>query len=355
MKQDALFEKQETKVPAARLAPFSEEQQSIIRTALEREDILSGQFWGELRVFLAVAKGKSFNRAAEILNTSQPTVSRQVKRLQDLMGSQLFIPTQHGVTLTPKGQELASALSSLDHALFSLTNDLKAEKQDTEGVVRVSITDGLNTFFVAPALRNFAAKFPKIQCHLKSPLNVLSLRENQTDLMIGFVPVDAADVTTKKLGCLHFIPVASRQYTREHGLPTRKNISRHFFVQSEMYAAKTGLWDNWKRIVASGQIAHYCDNSFSYGMLVKAGIGIGLLGSYTTIEPDAIPLELMPPVSVPLYALALTDRLNSRPVRAAFDWLSDIFGNDNPWFNEEFKLNHPPSDYDAGFKLLFNL
>ena len=120
------------------LAPFTEDQQSLTRKSLEHEQILSGQFWGELRVFLAVAKAKSFNRAAEILNTSQPTVSRQVKRLQDLMGSQLFVPTQLGVTLTPQGQELASELAKLDHALFSLTNGLRAENQDTEGVVRIS-------------------------------------------------------------------------------------------------------------------------------------------------------------------------------------------------------------------------
>jgi DNA-binding transcriptional LysR family regulator len=355
MKHDALLEGRRTKAPGVMLAPFRGKQSSIVRTALEREDILSGQFWGELRVFLAVAKGKSFNRAAEILNTSQPTVSRQVKRLQDLIGSQLFIPTQNGVKLTPKGQELATALSGLDHALFALTNDLRAEKQDAEGVVRVSIMDGLNIVFVAPALEKFASRFPKIQCHLKSPTNVISLREGQIDLMIGFVPTDAADITAKRLGSLHFIPVASRQYTRKHGLPTRKNLARHCFVQSEMYAAKSGLWNNWNRIVASGRIAHYCDNSLAYGMMVKAGIGIGLVGSYATIEPDALPLELIPPVSLPLYALALTERLKSRPVRAAFDWLCNVFGSGNPWFNEEFKLNNPPSEYDAGFKLLFNL
>jgi DNA-binding transcriptional LysR family regulator len=336
-------------------APFSEEQESITRTSLEHEQILSGQFWGELRVFLAVAKGKSFNRAAEILHTSQPTVSRQVKRLQDLMGSQLFVPTQHGVKLTPKGQELATQLSKLDHSLFSLTNDLRAEKQETEGVVRISITDGLNACFVAPALRQFNAQYPKLQCHLKSPLNMISLRENQTDLMIGFMPVRGTDIVARKLGCMHFIPIASKSYIQEHGLPTRSNLSRHLFLQSEMYAAATGMWNEWKRIVAAGRVAHYCDNSFAYGMLVKAGLGIGLLGSYTVLEPASVPLELMEPVAVPLYAIALTDRLNSRPVRAAFDWLCGIFGNDNPWFSEEFKLDNGPSEYDAGFKALFNL
>ncbi len=343
------------KMHGIQLAPFTEDQRSIARKSLEQEQILSGQFWGELRVFLAVAKARSFNRAAEILNTSQPTVSRQVKRLQDLMGSQLFVPTHEGVTLTPQGQELANELSKLDHALFSLTNGLRAENQDTEGVVRISITDGLNTFFVAPALRQFFSQYPKVQCHLKSPLNVISLRENQTDLMIGFVPVSGVDVTATRLGCLHFIPVASKAYIGEHGLPTRKCLSEHFFLQSEMYAAKTGLWDDWNHVAATGRIAHYCDNPLAYGLLVKAGAGVGLLGTYAILEPSIVPLELMQPISVRLYAVALTERLNSRPVRAAFEWLCDIFGTDNPWFKEEFSLHHPPSKYDAGVKILFNL
>ena len=337
------------------MLPFDSDQNVLNQTPLDNEKILSGQFWGELRVFLAVAKAKSFNRAAEVLNTSQPTVSRQVKRLQDLMGSQLFVPTQQGVKLTPKGEELAKALTKLDLALFSLTNDLKAESKDAEGVVRVSVTDGLNTFFVAPALIGFSTIFPKIQMHLKSPLNVMSLRDNQTDLMVGFVPADAADITVKKLGQLHFIPVATKDYVSRHGLPTRKNLENHFFLQSEFYSAKTGLWDSWNDAVARGHVAHYCDNSFAYGMLVKAGLGIGLLGSYTALEPAAVPLEIGVRASVQMYAMALTERLNSKPVRIAFDWLCDIFGNSNPWFNADFRLDNPPSPYDAGFKLLFNL
>ena len=51
----------------------------------------------------------------------------------------------------------------------------------------------------------------------------------------------------------------------------------------------------------------------------------------------------------------LTDRLNARPVRLVFDWLSDVFGSNNPWFSDEFRLNNPPSIYDAGFRKMFNL
>jgi DNA-binding transcriptional LysR family regulator len=335
--------------------PFDEAQPSFNKSPLNEETLMSGQFWGELRVFLAVAKTKSFNRAAEITNTSQPTVSRQVKRLQDVVGSQLFVSTPRGVKLTEKGEALAQALSRLDYTLHSLTSELKAESREAEGTVRVSITDGLNALFAAPALLPFSVQYPKIQLHLKCPLNLIDLRENQTDMMIGFGPSVSSDVQFRKLGQLHFIPVVTKDYIRNRGLPRANNLEHHLFVQSEYYLAKTGLWDSWQRMASRGRIAHYCDDSFAYGMLVKAGHGIGLLGSYTLVEPCFVPLELDLRISVPLFLLAKTDRLQARPVRLVFDWLADIFGGDNPWFSDEFRLNNPPSSYDAGFRKMFNL
>jgi DNA-binding transcriptional LysR family regulator len=334
---------------------FDVDQQVFNKSPLDDETLLSGQFWGELRVFLAVAKTKSFNRAAEITNTSQPTVSRQVKRLQDVVGSQLFIATARGVKLTQKGEALAQALCRLDHTLFSITSDLKAETAEAEGTVRVSITDGLNALFAAPALNRFSARYPKIQVHLKNPVNFMNLRENQTDMMIGISPAETSDLQFRRLGQLHFIPVAAKDYIRKHGLPTRDNLEQHLFLQSEFYLARTGLWDGWQQAVARGRIAHYCDNSFAYGMLVKAGLGIGMVGSYALVEPSAVPLELDLRISVPLYLIALTERLNARPVRLVFDWLSEVFGSNNPWFSDVFRLNNPPSEHDAGFRKMFNL
>ena len=293
---------------------FDDEQRSLNKSPLDDETLLSGQFWGELRVFLAVAKTKSFNRAAEITNTSQPRVSRQVKRLQDIVGSQLFVSTARGVKLTQKGEALAKALARLDHTLYSITSDLRAESSEAEGIVRVSITDGLNVLFAAPSLERFSEEYPKIQVHLKSPLNILNLRENQTDMMIGFSPVESSDIVFRKLGQLHFIPIATKDYIRKHGLPTRGNMEQHAFLQSEYYLAKTGLWDGWQQIVARGRITHYCDNSFAYGMLVKAGQGIGLLPSYVLAEPCFVPLECDLRIPVPIYLIALTDRLHARPV-----------------------------------------
>ena len=68
---------------------------------------MSGQYWAELRIFAEVAQAKSFNRAADRLGLSQPTIARKVRRLQDLIGAQLFVSTKTGVRLTERGEELA--------------------------------------------------------------------------------------------------------------------------------------------------------------------------------------------------------------------------------------------------------
>ena len=109
--------------------PFDFQRGLVKITELDDERVLSGQFWGELRGFLAVAKTRSFNRAAEILGSSQPTVSRQVKRLQDLLGFQLLTATSQGVVLTDEGRRLAASASDLDERLYALSGGIKAKSR----------------------------------------------------------------------------------------------------------------------------------------------------------------------------------------------------------------------------------
>ena len=56
-----------------------------------------------LRYFLTVAKEQSFTRAAEQLNITQPTLSRQLAALEEELGTKLFSRGGHGITLTEEG------------------------------------------------------------------------------------------------------------------------------------------------------------------------------------------------------------------------------------------------------------
>jgi DNA-binding transcriptional LysR family regulator len=331
--------------------PFT--QRRLNRSALEDPRILSGEYWAELRVFLAVAKTGSFSRAAALLSTSQPTVSRQVKRLQDMMGARLLVPTQAGVALTHKGAQLAKSLTEVDNSIFNLSQDLRAEARGEQGLARVSVTEGLGLFFVVPGLQEFSKTHPMIQVALQSPLSVNDLKANNTEILIGFAPVQGSDVTCRALGTLHLLPVISKGYLAQYGLPTRQNLGEHLFIQSNLYSGPN--WEPWTNLVEQGHVAHFSDNSFVYGMMVKAGLGIGLLGNYTAVEPATLPLELGLDFPIRIYITALTERLNSRPVRIVFDWMCELFGPANPWLQESLTLSAGPSVVDRGFQVMFNL
>ena len=320
---------------------------SLSSTRPDDKTLLSGQYWGELRIFAEVASARSFNRAAERLGISQPTISRKVRRLQDLLGATLFVSTKQGVKLTERGEELAAALLKLDQSLFSLASDLKARANDAEGIVSMSITDGMAAFFAAPGVPQFTARYPKIQLHLRSMADLSDLRENQSDMMLSFAPSDRPDIACKPLGVLHFLPITTESYIARHGMPTPDNLADHTFLQSHFYQGDLPIWHSWQAACAKGRVAHYSDNIFAYGMMVKQGVGIGLLGTYLVNGKTAVPLDIGVRASLPMYALALIERLDSRPVRLAYDWLCETYAETIPWFRKTLDVDDLPGEFSA--------
>jgi DNA-binding transcriptional LysR family regulator len=318
--------------------PFEIGQDGLLKTALDDPVVLSGGSWDELRLFLAVAKLGSFARAGDYLGLSTATIARQVKRLQDRLRTQLIVPGRTGSRLTEDGAALAKALADLDHKLFSIASNLRADNKHVEGVVRVSVTEGLAGVFLASKLAEFHSKWPGIAIHLKTPINVTSLRENRADLMVGFEPVQASDISSRPLGFLHLIPIASESYLKSRGMPVEDNLPHHIFVDSQFYQAKTGMWADWHRVIGQGQVAANCDSSLSYASAVLGGLGIGLLGNYTLSTNTLRHVGLGIHVRVPLFLQGLAERLEARPVQVVTRWLMQTFGTENPWFSEELNL-----------------
>lgn len=334
--------------------PFSTDAASVAGSVLSEPDLLSGACWNEFRTFLVVAKGGSVTRAAERLTMSRMTVTRHIRRLEDVIGGQLLVSNAAGVRLTDRGVQLARALARVDQDLFALTRDVGVQPSKVEGVVRVSCADGLGLVFVTPALKAFSESYPGVKIHLKSLLNYRSLRENTADCVVAFSPEEHRDFTSVRLGWLHLVPVVARGYVDAHGAPSADNLEAHDFLDSEKYAAAGGIWDPWHVATRRGQVRHFADASVAYAMMVRAGLGIGLLASYTLQEPTVVHADIGVRITLPIYAVFLTDRLRAKPVAVVRDFLVATLGEHRHWFQREPQLV-PPPDYDDGFKLLFAL
>jgi DNA-binding transcriptional LysR family regulator len=309
----------------------STDKRIITAANFDAPELLSGPFWGELRFFLAVAKTRSLSQAAQLLYSSQPTVGRAVKRLEDLIGAQLVIPSVKGIALTERGAMLAASLRNIDLELYQISTILQSEKKGLEGVVRVSLSEGISGFFVAPRLLGFSKNHPKIRMELLMLHAAERLRENRFDILVSLNPVEGAEFTVRRAGTIHLIALASHSYIKQYGTPREGDLKGHVFVDSPVYQSPSPIWKSWQDATKRGHIAHTCENSFPYGLMVRSGLGIGLLGNYAMSERALVPLDLNIAIDLPIYIVSMAERLRSRPVKLVFEWLSEVLGPSVPW------------------------
>lgn len=328
----------------------------VTKRAVEDDNLLSGRYWGELRTFLAVAKAKSLNKAAQELGVSRMTAGREIRRLQDAIGAQLVVFGKTGAGLTGRGEELARGLQRLDQEIHTLTYDMRGEVKSAEGTVRVSVMDGVGMVFVVPVLNRLAKEYPRIRVEMKSTNTYLSILDGHTDIIVGFNRDDHIDLTSTQMGTFHFRPFASRDYVERRGVPTVDDLERHHFIDFARFYSNAEAWKPWRNLVRRGYVSHCCDASFAYSMMVKTGLGVGLLGNFNIMEPTLVPLDLDCTIAFPLFATAFTERLQAKPVRIVFDFVESLFGPDNPWFADDMKCDATrATPFDEGYRALFNL
>lgn len=112
-----------------------------------------------IQVFKAVVSEKSFTRAATVLGISQPAVSQNIAELEKIVGMKLFERLRGEVAITPEGlvfKDYAEKLSSL----CSSAGNMFAKLPQTN--VRLSVSEEVYHYFVAPALESFLKIHPEI-------------------------------------------------------------------------------------------------------------------------------------------------------------------------------------------------
>lgn len=323
---------------------FSHHQANLDQINLEESRVLSGDFWAELRVFLAVAKQKSFSRAAQQLHMSHVTVGRHVRRLEDMIRAQLLVPMHSGVKLTPRGVMLAQLVDALDRQLSDITHDFSMEESNAEGLVRINATEALAALFIVPGIEGLEAANPSLKLHIANPIHMASLKDNQTDILVNFSPENTNGIKSVRCGTVHLIPMAGQEYLERSPRVSLSSIGDHTFIDTSYYMGDAPIWARWRNIIDGAKKVYICDNSFAYSLMIRSGRGIGLLATYALGEKTLIPVDLGTRVQLPIYVHVLNDRLKAKPIRVVHDWIVETFSPRHHWFSPTFEASLFPRE-----------
>jgi DNA-binding transcriptional LysR family regulator len=152
----------------------------------------------QLEVLVAVANEKSFSRAADLLNRTQPAVSQAVRRLEEEIGERLFDRSSKDGTLTAGGEvllEYAKQMLNLRESAYTAIRELRDLHQ---GKVAVSANEH-TVFYLIPVIQEFRKRHPMIKVEVKRgvasriPTEVMN-REVELGV-ISFKPEDSSVIS----------------------------------------------------------------------------------------------------------------------------------------------------------------
>ncbi|MED3662825.1 LysR family transcriptional regulator [Ureibacillus sp. FSL K6-8385] len=142
----------------------------------------------QLEYFIALATELHFTRAAKKLHISQPTLSHQIKALEEEVGTQLFDRIGKRITLTEAGKILHEQSMHILHLIENTKQQLNELELFQRGTLKIGALPGELTSLVSNVLLTYAKEFPYVQISVQSADDVLSmLKENQIEFALSYI------------------------------------------------------------------------------------------------------------------------------------------------------------------------
>jgi len=235
----------------------------------------------QLRYFCAVARSGSFTKAAVREGIAQPSLSQQISRLEQNLGSQLFDRLGRGVKLTEFGRALWPQALEILRQVNNARGALESLRLSVAGRLTVGCIPTITPYFLAPRLRDFVDRYPEVDLRLVediTPNLVELLQSGEIDLAVVSPPVHNPDIVSSDLFREPIVVAVGKN----HRLARETCVSLPELRDEKMLLLKEGhcFRDN-ALTVCNRARAHFVSifetNQFSSILpLVAAGFGISL-------------------------------------------------------------------------------
>ena len=161
----------------------------------------------ELEYLVALAEQRNFHRAAEVCNASQPTLSAQIRKLEEELGVTLFERSSRGLILTQAGEAAVRRARIILHEVTQLRDEAAGHCADGTRRLHLGVFPTLGPYLLPHIVPQFMRHFPSMEILLteeKSTILLQRLIDGQIDAALLALPVEDPQVTGQKLFCEPF-------------------------------------------------------------------------------------------------------------------------------------------------------
>jgi molybdate transport repressor ModE-like protein len=292
--------------------------------------------WDRLKVFQTVADTGSINAAAKTLCRSYGKVSKDLEELERALGHQLFERSNRGLELTVVGEDILRSARNMADSVQAIID--RASDRSPDQLV-ICAREGIASYWLARHLPELLSIQPDVSVFFKVMPTTPNLAEGDGDISIQYEKPVAANVISRQLGWLHYIPYAAPSYIAQHGEPkAMSDLQGHQCLRLAGEAYQHECWQ--KSAAAWGAILPQTMETDASTVLVEAcaaGAGIAVMPSYVSeVEDRLMPLIDVKPLATVKFWLAYTERVrNMEASQPVLHWIRSCFDPvRNPCFRE---------------------
>ncbi|TBW32258.1 LysR family transcriptional regulator [Siculibacillus lacustris] len=294
--------------------------------------------WDDVRVFLKVAELGSVRAAASETGLSINAIRRRIEHLEHEIQAILLVRGPSGVELTEEGERVYAVGVDMYRQATLLRRFPGARSIAPSGTVRIGITEGLGSFWMAPRLPEFRKRHSGIQIDLRCEMRLQDISRLEVDFAVQLDPPQDPNLMVARLGYLHIGLFASRGYVEHFGKPAAfEELSKFQFVEIAAEQIKAAaLKEKVRSDPSFGFVAVKTNSSAAHAMAIVQGGGIGALPTYGTQLSSEL-VRIMPEFSLKrdIWLVYASDIVRIARVKAAMDWTKKIFDPIKyPWFRE---------------------
>jgi LysR family hydrogen peroxide-inducible transcriptional activator len=238
----------------------------------------------QLRYFCAIADTGSFSRAALLRHVSQPSLSQQIGKLEDELGTRLFDRLGRTVRLTELGKTFLPRARAVLRDLESARTDIVEKKTSITGLISVGVIPTIAPYFLPGILAAFSKKWPQASVTVAEEITQLlldKLRSGSIDVAVLALPVDVRNsefesfpLMTEKLFAV--LP-------KRHELARRREVSlgelhgQPFLLLRDGHCFRATALEVCKRARFNPQIVFESGQFSSILSMVCAGLGVSVV------------------------------------------------------------------------------
>jgi DNA-binding transcriptional LysR family regulator len=285
--------------------------------------------WDDLRFFLAVARSRTLHGAADRLGVDATTVGRRIDRLSGALASNLFESGPGGHRLTSHGETLLAHAEEVERSMLAASDALTGERGRLGGTVRLSLSEGLAAWIIAPALADFRAAHPDIALEIATANGFLNPSRREADLAVMLARPARGPLLSQKLTDYGIGLYATSGYLAEKGAPATVADLRERtmigYIPDFIYAEELRYLAEFDAELHSSLSSSSINIQYA---MTRAGLGIAALPHFIGRQDRTLVPVLAAEAAITrnFWLVVHRDLRRTARVAAVVDWLHDVIG-----------------------------